>query len=68
MAREHDALQAYIDAREAWEALRDDIAHGSAEECRAAHQHIRQARINYDTAIVEASQAGVLETGRLLFR
>lgn len=62
------AFDTYIKARETWEGLKDDIDHGSAEECRAAHQHIRQARINYDTATVQARQYGVLDAARRMFR
>jgi hypothetical protein len=65
---QQDALSAYIAAREEWEGLRDDIEHGSAEECRAAHQHIRQASVNYDHAGNEARRLGVIEAGRKLFR
>lgn len=67
-AEQGAALQAYIEAREEVEGLRDDIRYGSDAEIDAALAGIYPAREAYAIARAEAERLGVLETGRRMFR
>lgn len=68
-AEQGAALQAYIDAREAVEGLRDDIRFGcSFAEQDEASAKLGPARVVYAEATREAERLGVLETGRRMFR
>ena len=61
--------EAYIDAREEVEGLRDDIHFGcSFAEQDEASAKLGPARAAYAAATREAERLGVLETGRRMFR
>lgn len=68
-AEQGAALQAYIDAREEVEGLRDDMYFTNvfAEKDEAAAK-LGPARAVYAQATREAERLGVLETGRRMFR
>lgn len=68
-AEQGAALQAYIEAREAVEGLRDDIyfSNSFAEKDEASAK-LGPARIAYAQATREATRLGVIETGRRMFR